>query len=351
MSHPHLHSFVALSVLCAFAVAAVVTRQVDADEPRALPDHPTFGKIERLVPDKLNALLAEDVKLEKLAEGFKWSEGPIWSREGFLVFSDIPRNRAMKWQNDKLSVYIEPSGYTGTTPRGGETGCNGLTMDHQGRLVLCQHGDRRIARREADGKITPLVEKFEGKRFNSPNDLCYKSNGDLYFTDPPYGMEKGWDDPVRELDFCGVYRLTPDGHIDLLTKELSRPNGIAFSPDEKTLYVSNSDPMNPIWMAYDVKADGTLGAGRVFFDSTPWVKLGRPGMPDGMKLDKRGNIFAAGPGGISIFSPDGTPLGRIDTGERTANCNWGDDGSTLYICANMYLCRIKTKAKGNEWRD
>jgi gluconolactonase len=325
------------------------SRAFSADEPKALPNHPTFGRIERLDP-RFDDLVPKDAKLEKLAEGFMWSEGPVWNRKaGYLLFSDIPRNRAMKWQNDVLSVFLEPSGYTGSTPRGGESGSNALTYDHQGRLVLCQHGDRRIARLEKDGSFKTIADKFEGKRFNSPNDLCYKSNGDLYFTDPPYGMEKNWDDLVRELDFCGVFRVRPDGKVDLMTKELTRPNGICFSPDEKILYVGSSDPDLAIWKAFEVKEDGTLGKSRVFFDATAWAKQKLPGLPDGMKADLHGNLFATAPGGVHIFAPDGTHLGRIDTGERTANCNWGDDGSTLYIAANMYLCRIKTATKGNGW--
>jgi gluconolactonase len=234
-----------------------------------------------------------------------------------------------------------------TKPRGGETGSNALILDKQGRIVMCQHGARRVARLEKDGTQTVLVDKYQGKRLNSPNDLIYKSNGDLYFTDPPYGMEKNWDDPARELDFCGLYRLTADGKLDVMTKELARPNGLAFSPDESILYVANSDPDNPVWMAYPVEADGTLAKGRVFFDSTPWAKQNQPGLPDGMKIDESGNLFATGPGGLHVFSPDGTHLGVVDTGERTANCNWGADNSTLYICAHMYIARIKTTTKGN----
>ncbi|HEV3416429.1 MAG TPA: SMP-30/gluconolactonase/LRE family protein, partial [Pirellulales bacterium] len=342
--------YLSLALTSSFLIAlAAGSRSFAADEPKALPDHPTFGRIERLDP-RFDDLIPKEAKLEKLAQGFAWSEGPVWNRkEGYLLFSDIPRNRAMQWKDDSLRVFLEPSGYTGKTPRGGEVGSNALTYDHQGRLVLCQHGDRRVVRLEKDGSFTVIADKYLGKRLSSPNDLCYKSNGDLYFTDPPYGLEKNWDDPARELDFCGVFRVAPDGKIDLMTKELARPNGICFSPDEKILYVGTSDPQQPIWKAYEVKADGTLGPGRVFFDSSEWVKLKQPGLPDGMKCDRNGNLFATGPGGLHVFSPDGKHLGRIDTGERTANCNWGDDGSTLYIAANMYLCRIKTSTKGNGW--
>ena len=214
---------------------------------------------------------------------------------------------------------------------------------------MMQHGDRCVARLEKDGKtITKLVEKYMGKRFNSPNDGVFKKNGDLYFTDPPYGlMRKGKDDefPGQELDFQGVYRLTPKGELTLLTKEMTKPNGIAFSPDEKTLYVANSDPKIAVWMKFPVKEDGTLGEGKVFADSTASVgKL--KGLPDGMKVDKDGNLFATGPSGLLVFAPDGTHLGTLLTGVPTANCNWGDDGSVLYITADKNLIRIKTLTKG-----
>lgn len=227
--------------------------------------HPTLGTIERLDP-RLDKLVPPGAVLEKLAEGFKWSEGPVWvdGPAGYLLFSDIPNNAVMKWkQGEGLSVFLKPAGYTGKTSRGGEMGSNGLTLDAAGRLVLCQHGDRQIARRESDGRWTTLANRYEGKRFNSPNDLVFKSNGDLYFTDPPYGLPKGPDDPTRELDFCGLFRVAPDGKVTLLTKELTRPNGLAFSPDEKTLYVAQSDPRKALWMAYPVKEDGTLAPGLV----------------------------------------------------------------------------------------
>jgi len=307
----------------------------------------TIGRIERLDP-RLDQLLPKDVQIEVLAGGFEWTEGPVWDRkQGHLLFSDIPNNVVNKWKpGEGISVFQKPAGYTGPTKDySQEPGSNGLLIDKQGRLILCQHGDRRIARLETDGSFTTLADRYNGKRFNSPNDLALKSDGSLYFTDPPYGLPKGAEDPSRELDFCGVYRLTPDGKVTLLTKELTRPNGIAFSPDEKILYVAQSDPKAAIWRAYDVQADGTITGGRTFFDSTKLVgKL--KGLPDGLKVDVKGNLFATGPGGVLIFAPDGTHLGTIHTGEATANCAFGDDGSTLYITADMYICRVKTKTKG-----
>jgi gluconolactonase len=310
--------------------------------------YPSMGSIERLDP-AFDKLIPKDAKIEKLADGFAWSEGPVWvpAADGsYLLFSDIPRNRVMKWQEGKgVSVYMEKSGYTGKEPfKGREPGSNGLALDREGRLILCQHGNRQVARREKDGKITVLADRYMGKRLNSPNDLVFKSNGDLYFTDPPYGLPLGVLDRNKELPFQGVYRLTPKGELTLLTKEMSRPNGIAFAPDEKTLYVANSDPLRPVWMAFAVKEDGTLGKGKVFFNASKWVGK-KPGLPDGMKVDRDGNVFATGPGGVLVLSPDGKHLGTLATGVPTANCAWGD-GSVLYITADKSLCGIKTSTKG-----
>jgi gluconolactonase len=310
-------------------------------------ESPTLGTIERL-DSRLDQLVPPGARVERLADGFDWSEGPVWDRRGaFLLFSDVPQNTVFKWQRGRgVSVFLKPSGYTGTIPRGGEPGSNGLIMDPRGRLVLCQHGDRRVARLEEDKSFKTLADRYMGKRLNSPNDGVFKSNGDLYFTDPPYGLLKLNDDPAKELDFNGVYRISAsDGSLTLLTKEMTFPNGIAFSPDEKTLYVANSDPKVAIWKAFPVKDDGTLGEGRVFADVTASVGS-KKGLPDGMKVDRAGHLFATGPGGVFIFSADGTHLGTFATGEATANCGWGDDGSVLYITADMYLGRIKLETKG-----
>jgi len=304
-----------------------------------------LGSIERLDP-ALDELLSKDAVIEKLAEGFDWSEGPVWMPGNCLLFSDVPLNTIFKWtERGGVSVFTQPSGYSGTTPRAGEPGSNGLTRDKQGRLIACQHGDRRVARREGNKWVT-IADHFEGKRFNSPNDVVVKSNGDLYFTDPPYGLVKNVNDPAKEIPFQGVYRVSAaDGKVTLLTSEVTRPNGIAFSPDEKILYVASSDPQMAIWMSYLVKADGTLGEGKVLLDVTSMVGK-KKGLPDGLKVDQRGNLWATGPGGVLIISPAGKHLGTLATGEATANCAWGGDGSTLYITADMYLCRVKTKVKG-----
>jgi gluconolactonase len=308
---------------------------------------PTLGTIERL-DARFDKLVPQDARVEQIADGFDWSEGPVWDRSRkVLLFSDVPMNTVFQWQEGKgISIFLKPSGYTGSVPRGGEPGSNGLIMDRDGRLVLCQHGDRRVARLESDKTFTTLADKYMGKRLNSPNDGAFKSNGDLYFTDPPYGLLGLNADRAKELDWNGVYRISAaDGTLTLLTKEMTFPNGIAFSPDEKTLYVANSDPRKAIWMAFPVSDDGTLGAGRVFADFTSAAAT-RKGLPDGMKVDAAGNLFATGPGGVLVFAPDGTHLGTFSTGQATANCGWGEDGSVLYITADMFVGRVRLSTKG-----
>jgi gluconolactonase len=304
----------------------------------------TMGQLEA-ADAKFNDLVPKDAKIEKLAQGFGWAEGPLWMGN-FVIFSDVIGNTVYKWEQGKgLDQFMKPSGYTGSTPRGGEPGSNGLTRDLQGRLIMCEHGDRRVSRFDK-GRKTTLVDRYNGKRLNSPNDVIVKSNGDIYFTDPSYGLEGKNDDPKKELDFNGVYRLSQDGILTLLTKEITFPNGLAFSPDEKTLYIAVSDPKKAVWMAYDVKPDGTIANGRVFYDATSMVGDEHPGLPDGMKIDKQGNLFATGPGGVWVFTPAGKLLGKINPGQKTANCAWGEDGSTLYMTAHMFFCRIKTSTSG-----
>jgi gluconolactonase len=308
---------------------------------------PSIGRIHRQDPS-LDQLIAPDAKIEVLAGGFEWTEGPVWyPPAGGLLFSDIPNNAVILWKEGVgTSVYMKPSGYTGVAKYSAEPGSNGITVDLEGRLVFAEHGDRRISVLTKDGGKRTLVDNYMGKRLNSPNDLIFDSQGNLYFTDPPYGLPKQANDPTRDMDYCGVFRLSKDGKLTLLTKELARPNGIALSPDEKTLYVAQSDRAAAIWMAYPLNSDGTIGKGRVFADATANMGKNGPGSPDGMKVDEKGNLFASGPGGIHVFSPDGKLLGRIETGEANANVAWGDDGSTLYITADMWLCRVKTKTRG-----
>jgi gluconolactonase len=297
---------------------------------------------------RFDELIAPDTKIEKIAEDLLWSEGPLWdAKNEMLLFSDIPRNRVMQWHAEKgVTVFLESSGYTGAAPfTGKEPGSNGLTFDPQGRLILCQHGDRRVSRREADGKMTPLAAGFEGKKLNSPNDLVYDDEGNLWFTDPPYGLPGTFKDPAKELAFQGVYRVSPDGRIGLATKELEAPNGLAFSPDYKILYVANSQVQAPIWKAYAVNADGSLGPGRVFADASTLHKKG-DGVPDGLKVDIHGNVFATGPGGVLVYAPDGTLLGRILTGVPTANVAFGEDGATLFVTANHRVLRLRTRTRG-----
>jgi gluconolactonase len=310
-----------------------------------------LGRIERNDP-AFDKLLPQDSQLEILAEGFTWTEGPLWrtdDRGGYLLFTDIPRNSIFSWRKGEgIKLFMNPSGYTGIEYYGLEPGANGLLQDSQGRLVMCEHGDRRVSVLTNGGGKRTLVDNYQGKRLNSPNDGVCKSNGDIYFTDPPYGLPKRYDDPRRELEHCGVYRISQaTGELTLLSTALARPNGIGFSPDEKTLYVAQSDPENPIWMSFPVKDDGTLGEGKVFASAKDRV-IKDPGLPDGMAIDRDGNVWASGPGGIWVFSPAGKLLGKIFTGERTSNCTFGEDGKTLFVTADTYLCRIRTSVIGTK---
>lgn len=309
----------------------------------------TLGEVERLDP-AFERLVPAGAAIEVLAEGFTWTEGPVWVPEpqagGHLLFSDIPRNSIFRWKaGEGIQLFLCPSGYTGRDFYGREPGSNGLVLDPSGRLVLCEHGDRRVSVLTPGGGKRTLADSYQGKRLNSPNDAVFSSRGDLYFTDPPYGLPGGWEDPRRELDFCGVYRLAKDGGLELLTREMTRPNGIALSPDDKTLYVAQSDPKAALWRAFPLLADGTVGAGRDLFDATHWVP-GRPGLPDGLAVDQRGHLWATGPGGVLVLTSEGKLLGRLNTGRPTANCAFGDDGKTLYITADTFLCRVRTLATG-----
>jgi gluconolactonase len=289
----------------------------------------------------------KDATVEKIAHGFTWVEGPVWNKQGgYLLFSDIPANAVYRWkEGEGISVFLKSSGYSGTIPFAGqEPGSNGLTLDANGQLVLCRHGDRQIGKLKQDGRIAVIADRYDGHRINSPNDLVFKSNGDLYFTDPPFGLPKVFDDPDK-APVQGVYRVSKDGTVTRLITDIKAPNGIAFSPDERTLYVSDVDPGRAAWLAYDVKEDGTVTNGRVFFDATRWRKDPFFG-PDGFKVDQHGNIWGARPGGLSVIAPDGTLLGTIETGQPTSNAAWGEDGRTLFVTGGSAVYRIKLSTKG-----
>ena len=300
------------------------------------------GEILRVDP-RLDELIATDARIEKLADGFVFIEGPVWDRnESRLLFSDVRGNTIYQWtETNGATPFIDPV-FDGDRAGRGSISSNGLTLDDEGRLIICEHGNRRISRLEADGSRSVVVDTYQGNQLNSPNDAVYASDGSLYFTDPPYGLEGLEDSPLRELDFNGVYRLRPDGELEVLVQDQSRPNGIALSPDEQTLYVANSDAENMVWMAYDLDTSGTSNP-RVFYDVNDQAA---PGAADGMKVDTTGNIFATGPGGVWVFAPDGTHLGTIMPGEVTANVGWGDDGRTLYMTGSTSLYRIRLETQG-----
>ena len=300
----------------------------------------------------LDEIVPRDAKIEKLAGGFLFTEGPIWvprteDTDGYLLFSDPNNNLIYRWTQDgQLSIFMTKSGYRGVDiGEYGQPGSNGLTLDKQGRLTINQHGNRRVVRMEKNGQLTVLADRYEGKRLNSPNDLVYKSDGALYFTDPPFGLPKFFDDPRKELPYSGVFRVSPDGKIvQLLTNELSGPNGLAFSPDEKYFYVDNWDEKKKIIMRYEVNPRGTLSNGKVFFDMTS--AEGEDAL-DGMKIDQKGNLYVSGPSGLWIISPEGKHLGTIVGPEHPHNFAWGDDdGKTLYLCAKTGLYRIRLNIPG-----
>lgn len=297
------------------------------------------------VDDGFDAIVPAGAQIEKLAGGFSFTEGPIWFDQGYLLFSDIPRNEMNKWTPDgKVTLFRKPSGYDkNDAPAGAFIGSNGMTRDHQGRLIVCEHGNGRVTRTEADGSITVLASKYEGKRLNSPNDIVQRSNGDFYFTDPPYGFVKHDQDPKKELDFNGVFKLS-DGKLTLLYKGVARPNGLAFTPDEKYFYLNNSEPGKKICLRFEVRDDGSLANEKVFFDVT---RDQSDGVPDGMKVDQAGNVYSTGPGGVWIFTTEGKHLGTIRPPEVPANLHWGEvDSKALYITARTALYRIRLKIAG-----
>lgn len=292
-----------------------------------------------------------DARVEKLtADTFTWSEGPAWVADGgYLLFNDVPENRMYRWSEpDGLSVFLEPSGYDGPPLEElREAGANGLFAESAGSVLLADSGSRLVARLNPGNKSrTTLADRFGGKRFNSPNDVVARADGAVFFTDPPYGLKEFDQSPAKELPHNGVYRIDTDGAVHLLDDSLTRPNGIALSPDGNTLYVANSDPDHPVWIAYTLDAAGDVVERRQFADASDLVGDDAPGLPDGIAVAADGTIFATGPGGVLVFAPDGTRLGRIETGSAVANCAFGDDGRTLYMTSHRFLARVRLKVAG-----
>ncbi|MFS4454966.1 SMP-30/gluconolactonase/LRE family protein [Maribacter sp. 2304DJ31-5] len=307
----------------------------------------TKGFSIEILDKEAQGIINQNTKIEILGEGFDWTEGPLWIEEGhYLLFSDIPKNKIYKIDTKgNTSEYLSPSGYTGEMSRGGESGSNGLLLNKKGQLVLLQHGDRRVALMESPldipaPRFKTLIDNYMGDRFNSPNDGVYDFNGNLYFTDPPYGLPKQVKDPSKELDFQGVYCLKNDGEI-LLLDSLTRPNGITLSPDQTQLYVAVSDNQHAVWYQYDIVVPGKVANKRVFHDATKLVgKAGYRGLPDGMKMHSKGYLFATGPGGVWIFNKNAKPIARIRTGQATSNCAFSQDEKQLFMTADDYILKI-----------
>ena len=301
-----------------------------------------IGSIERLSPE-IDNLIEKNARIEILADGFEWSEGPVWSSQlNSVLFSDVPENVIYSWNEDiGLGTFTKPIGYSGKVPNLKKAGTNGLTIDADGNLIICMHGDRKITRLEKlniNRKVT-LVNSFDGNLLNSPNDLVYDSKGNLYFTDPPYGLLEGDNDKLKEIEFNGVYKVSPNGDIEVLVKNLTRPNGISISNDEKILYVANSDKNNPVIMQYDLSEEGAKNPS-IFFDGRELTKKDI-GLFDGLKVHPTGNVFATGPGGVLVIKENGDHIGTIRTEVRTANCAFDENFQYLYMTSDMFLTRIK----------
>jgi gluconolactonase len=308
---------------------------------------PGTGEIE-FIDDALSAIVNKDAKIEIITEGFDWSEGPLWvEQQQMLLFSDVPKNIIYKWTEAKgKEIYLQPSGYTSDEKRGGEIGSNGLTLSPEGKLLICQHGDRRVALMDAPldapkPNFIVVANDYQGKKFNSPNDCVARSNGDIFFTDPPYGLEQNMSDPKKEIPFQGVYKVDKFGRVTLLVDSISRPNGIAFTPDGKTLIVASSDEVKKNWYAFEVGPNDSLMNGRVFYDASKAEGLG---LPDGLKIDKQGNVFATGPGGVWIFNSAGKLIGKIKVnGVPVSNCSFTADEKTVYLTADNYVLHVKLR--------
>lgn len=350
MSRPPSRALAPLLAL-ALALCAALPSAL-AGEPAATT--PTaIGRVVALQP-AMNRYVDADARIELLAQGFTWAEGPTWvgGREGYLLFTDVPENTLYRWrQGEGLAEFLKPSGYAGADDGSlREAGANGLYTEPSGTVLLADSGNRSLMRLDpATRGKTELAARFNGKRFNSPNDMVRRADGRIYFTDPPYGLAGIEKSPLIEQPHSGVYRLDPDGSVHLIDGELKFPNGVALSPDGNTLYVSNSDPRRPIWKAYTLDGSGRASHARVLADASREVEAGLPGLPDGMSMAADGTLFASGPGGLWILRADGTPLGRIETGQAIANCAFGGDGRTLYLTSKDKLARVRVKVAGLEF--
>lgn len=308
---------------------------------------PAFGGFEKL-DDEFEQVVSPGATIEIIADSLDWCEGPLWlESQQALIFSDIPLNRIYKWTSTGgVELYLEPAGYTNSKPRGGETGSNGLTLDPDGNLVLCQHGDRRIARMDAPldrpaPEFTTIADNYKGLKFDSPNDLVFDKKGRAYFTDPPYGLEKNVDDSSKQAQYQGVYRIL-NGEVQLLLDSISRPNGIALTPDNSSIIIANSDPAKPYWYAYDIAENDSLINGRIFFDAST-APFKEKGVPDGFKINRDGYVFASGPGGIWVFNKNARLLGRIAIPQAVSNCAFADEGKTLFVTADDKVLKVKLR--------
>jgi gluconolactonase len=332
------------SILIILVISCNGSQSDHENESLTNSTYESTGAIIRL-DSAVNSLIPADAKIEIIASGFDWAEGPLWLKDQqALIFSDVPKNKIWRWsEKDSLTVYLDPSGFMGNIVGMKEPGSNGLALTNEGELLLCQHGERRIAKMNSS-LDTPkpdyinLVGKYEGKRFNSPNDLVINSNDQLFFTDPPYGLD---DFNPKELDFQGVYRLDSNGDLTLLIDSLSRPNGIGLSPDEHTLYVAQSNAKEARYYSFQLNDNGDVLSGKILLDLSSSISSSNAGLPDGLTIDIKGNLFASGPGGIWIIDPDGKVLGKIITGQAASNCVFDDKNQYLYITSDDKLLRLQ----------
>ncbi|MDJ0644919.1 MAG: SMP-30/gluconolactonase/LRE family protein [Flavobacteriaceae bacterium] len=340
-------------ILAICFIATLISCKQDKNErTKNIPqqsDYETIGNIERL-SSKLDNLIDTDAQIEILTSGYLWSEGPLWLEDQqMLIWSDVPQNTIYGWKDgEEAKLFLKPSGFTGQNPSSStEEGSNGLLLDNNDNLILCQHGDRRVAKMTAPldmpgPEFSTLIDNYQGKKLNSPNDAAYDADGNLYFTDPPYGLKGIDQSKEKELNFNGVYKLDTQGKLTMLVDSLTKPNGIAFNPDFTKCYVANSDPEKAFWAVYDITPEKTFSNGKLFFDATSMV-ASKKGLPDGLKVDNSGNVFATGPGGVLVFSPQGEHLGTIATEQATANCAFNQDKSMLFMTAHSYILRLSLK--------